>query len=298
MVDFIDRHKDVYGIEPICRVLQVAPSTYYAAKTRAPSVRTVRDAVLAPQLHRLWSDNFRVYGARKLWKAARRSGHDVGRDQVARLMRQLDIRGVNRSKKVRTTRPDNQAGRHPDLVDRQFNADGPNQLWVTDLTYVPTWSGVAYVCFITDAFSRMIVGWRCASNMRTATVLDALEMARWSRGTTLEGLVCHSDAGSQFTSLRYGERIAEIGAVPSIGSIGDSYDNALAETVNSLYKTELIRQQGPWRSIDDVELATLSWVCWFNTVRLHGTLDDVPPTEYEAAHYLHRTEANQPVGIQ
>ena len=224
---------------------QVAPSTSYAAKTRSPSVRTVRDAALAPQLHRLWSDNFGVYGARKLWMAARRSGHDVGRDQVARLMRQLDISGVNRSNKVRTTRPDNQAGRHPDLVDRQFNADGPNQLWVTDLTDVPTWSGVASVCFITDAFSRMIAGWRCAPYMRTAMCLDALEMARWSRGTALEGLVCHSDACSQFTSLRHGERIAEIGAVPSIGSSGDSYDNALAETVNRLYQTELIRRQGP-----------------------------------------------------
>ena len=242
-------------------------------------------------------DNFRVYGARKLWKAARRADIDIGRDQVARLMRQLDIRGVHRSKKVRTTRPD-QADRHPDLVDRQFVADAPNQLWVTDLTFVPTWSGVAYVCFIIDAFSRMIVGWRCAANMRTGMVLDALEMARWSRGTTLEGLVCHSDAGSQFTSLRYGERLAEIGAVPSIGSVGDSYDNALAEAVNGLYKTELIRQQGPWKSVDDVELATLSWVTWFNTVRLHSTLNDIPPTEHEAAHYVHRAETNQPVGIQ
>ena len=172
--------------------------------------------------------------------------------------------------------------------------------WVTDLTYVPTWSGVAYVCFIIDAYSRMIVGWRCASNMRTQMVLDAIEMARWSRGTTLEGLVCHSDAGSQFTSLRYGERLAEIGAVPSIGSVGDSYDNALAEAVNALYKTELIRgpQQGPWKTVDDVELATLAWVAWFNTARLHGTLNDIPPTEYEAAHYVHEAETNQPVGIQ
>jgi putative transposase len=298
MVDYIDAHRDVYGIEPICKVLQFAPSTYYAAKTRPASARAQRDAVLAPALLQLWKDNFRVYGARKLWKAARRAEHDVGRDQVARLMRQLDIRGVNRSKKVRTTRPDQAADRHPDLVGRQFVADGPNQLWVTDLTFVPTWGGVAYVCFIIDAFSRMIVGWRCASNMRTQTVLDALEMARFSRGTTLEGLVCHSDAGSQFTSLRYGERLAEIGAVPSIGSVGDSYDNALAEAVNGLYKTELIRQQGPWKSVDDVELATLSWVSWFNTTRLHGTLGDIPPTEYEDAYYVHEAETNQPVGIQ
>lgn len=299
MVDYIDTHKDLYGIEPICSTLQFAPSTYYAAKIRPPSARALRDGVLAPQLHKLWTDNFRVYGARKLWKAARRAEMDLGRDQVARLMRQMDIRGVNRSKKVRTTRPEEGATRHPDLVDRQFVAERPNGLWVTDLTYVPTWSGVAYVCFIIDAYSRMIVGWRCASNMRTQMVLDAIEMARWSRGTTLEGLVCHSDAGSQFTSLRYGERLAEIGAVPSIGSVGDSYDNALAESVNSLYKTELIRGpgQGPWKTVDDVELATLAWVTWFNNTRLHGTLGDIPPAEYEAA-YVHPTETNQPVGIQ
>jgi putative transposase len=299
MVDYIDAHKDEFGIEPICTTLQFAPSTYYAAKARPPSPRAMRDAILMPLLLALWVANYRVYGARKLWKAAQRQGHDVGRDQVARLMRQLGIQGVNRSKTVRTTRPDDGAARHPDLVDRQFVAKAPNQLWVTDLTYVPTWSGVANVCFIVDAFSRMIVGWRCASTMRTEMVLDALEMARFSRGTRLEGLVCHSDAGSQFTSLRYGERLAEIGAVPSIGSIGDSYDNALAEAVNSLYKAELIRGpgQGPWKTVDDVELATLGWVTWFNTVRLHGTLNDIPPAEYEAA-YHHQTETNQPVGIQ
>jgi putative transposase len=299
MVDYIDAHKDTFGIEPICTTLQFAPSTYYAAKARPPSPRAMRDAILMPLLLALWVANYRVYGARKLWKAAQRQGHDLGRDQVARLMRQLGIQGVNRSKTVRTTRPDDGAARHPDLVDRQFVAKAPNQLWVTDLTYVPTWSGVAYVCFIVDAFSRMIVGWRCASTMRTEMVLDALEMARFSRGTRLEGLVCHSDAGSQFTSLRYGERLAEIGAVPSIGSIGDSYDNALAEAVNSLYKAELIRGpgQGPWKTVDDVELATLGWVTWFNTVRLHGTLNDIPPAEYEAA-YHHQTETNQPVGIQ
>ncbi|MEX0706016.1 MAG: IS3 family transposase [Nitriliruptoraceae bacterium] len=298
MVDYIDRHRDEYGIEPICRTLQFAPSTYYAARSRPPSARSRRDAALMPVLLQLWRDNYCVYGARKLWKAVRRAGHDVGRDQVARLMRQLDIHGVQRTKKVRTTRPDEQAARHPDLVDRQFVADRPNALWVTDLTFVPTWNGVAYVCFIVDAYSRMIVGWRCATNMRTQMVLDALEMARWSRGTRLEGLVCHSDAGSQFTSLRYGERLAEIGAVPSIGSVGDSYDNALAEAVNALYKTELIRRQGPWKSVDDVELATLSWVTWFNTTRLHETLGDIPPTEHEAAHYRHDAETNQPVGIQ
>ena len=260
----------------------MAPSTYYAAKSRGPSQRARRDAVLGPALVGLWKDNYCVYGAHKLWKTARRAGHDVGRDQVARLMRAAGIEGVRRGKRVRTTKADPGAGRHPDLVKRNFTATAPNQLWVTDLTYVPTWAGVAYVCFITDAFSRMIVGWRVASNMRTTMVLDAIEMARWSRGNTLPGLTCHSDAGSQFTSVRYGERLAEIGAVPSIGSVGDSFDNALAETVNGYYKSELIygpARTAPWKTVEDVELATLSWVHWHNTARLHGYLNDLPPTE-------------------
>jgi len=299
MVTYIEQHKDEFGVEPICTTLEFPASTYYAAKSRLPSARSLRDAVLLPLLLSVWVANYRVYGARKLWKAMGRAGEDLGRDQVARLMRQAGIRGVNRSKKVRTTVPDDGAARPPDLVDRKFVAERPNALWVTDLTYVSTWSGVAYVCFIVDAYSRMIVGWRVAANMRTEMVLDALEMARWSRGTVLEGLVCHSDAGSQFTSLRYGERLAELGAQPSIGSVGDSYDNALAEAVNSLYKAELTRGpgQGPWRTIDDLELATLGWVTWFNAERLHGTLGDIPPAEYEAE-YRHTTETNQSVGIQ
>ncbi|NYG55350.1 putative transposase [Nocardioides perillae] len=213
------------GAESICTTLtraglQVAPSTYYAAKTRPNSARATRDAVLRPAIRQLWEDNYRVYGARKLWKAARRGGWEVGRDQVARLMRAEDIAGAMRTKRVRTTRRDDTAARHPDLVKRDFTATGPNQLWVTDLTFVPTFAGIAYVCFIVDAYSRTIVGWRVASHMRTEMVLDAIEMARWSRGTRLTGLRCHSDAGSQFTSLRYGERLAEIGAVPSIGTVG------------------------------------------------------------------------------
>ncbi len=267
----------------------MAPSTYYDTKTRPPSARASRDAELGPALVKLWEDNYRVYGVRKLWKAARRAGHDVGRDQVARLMRsRRHRRASGAAKRVKTTKADPAAARHPDLVKRQVQRDAPNQLWVTDLTYVPTWAGVAYVCFIVDAFSRMIVGWRVASNMRTTMVLDALEMARWSRGNTLPGLTCHSDAGSQFTSIRYGERLAEIGAVPSIGSIGDSFDNALAETVNGYYKAELIygpARSGPWKTVEDVELATLSWVHWHNTARLHGYLNDVPPTEFEATFY-------------
>jgi putative transposase len=240
-----------------------------------------------------------VYGVRKLWVAALRDGHTIGRDQVGRLMKALDIEGVSRRRRVRTTRPDAKATRPPDLVERDFTADRPNRLWVTDLTYVPTWQGVAYGCFIIDAFSRQIVGWRVASNMRTQMVLNALEMARWARGTRLEGLVAHSDAGSQYTSIRYGERLDEIGAVPSIGSVGDSYDNALAESVNSLYKTELIYgpDQGPWRNIEDVELATLGWIHWYNTQRIHSYLNDVPPAEFEDTYHAQQ-QAKQLIGNQ
>jgi len=286
-VEFVDTHRVEFGVEPICNTLQLAPSTYYAAKKRVPSVRAVRDQLLMPILLALWITNRKLYGAHKLWKAARRAGHDIGRDQTARLMKRLDISGITRGRRVRTTKRDDQAQRPPDLVDRVFTADRPNRLWVVDLTYVATWSGFVYVCFITDAFSRKIVGWRVASHMRTRMVLDALEMARWSRGTRLEGLVAHSDAGSQFTSVRFGERLAELGAVPSIGSVGDSFDNALAETVNGLYKTELIRgpDQGPWRTVEEVELATLGWVHWYNTERLHGYLGNIPPDEHEENHY-------------
>ncbi len=279
----------------------MAPSTYYDTKTRPASARAQRDAELGPALVKLWEDNYRVYGARKLWKAAGRAGHDAGRDQVARLMRDAGICGARRGKQVKTTKPDSSAARHPDLVKRKFTATEPNQLWVTDLTFVPTWAGVAYVCFIVDAFSRMIVGWRVASHMRTTMVLDALEMARWSRGNLLAGLTCHSDAGSQFTSIRYGERLAEIGAVPSIGSIGDSFDNALAETVNGYYKAELIygpARTWPWKTVEDVELATLSWVHWHNTTRLHGYLNDVPPAEFEATFYAAQRSDQPLVEIQ
>ena len=291
---FIDANKDDLvegrrlGVEPICKALQVASSTYYAAKDRPPSARARRDAELVPRLVELWKANYEVYGSRKLWKAARRAGIDIGRDQTARLMRSAGIQGARRSKRVRTTRRNRSAGRHPDLVRRHFAACEPNRLWVTDLTFVATWAGVAYVCLITDAFSRMIVGWRVARHMRTEMVLDCLEMARWSRGHHHEDLRCHSDAGSQFTSIRYGERLAEIGATPSIGSIGDSFDDALAETVNGYCETELIRgptRTGPWKTIEDVELATLGWVHWHNTQRLHGYLDDMPPSEFEQNFY-------------
>ncbi len=285
-VRFVDEHKEEFGVEPICDTLQIAPSTYYAAKTRPISARALNDEVLGNALCEIHAANFSVYGTRKMWKAMRRAGHDVGRDQVARLMRNQGLYGVRRAKKVRTTRRDDSAPRSPDLVERNFTASSPNQLWVTDLTYVPTWQGVAYVCFITDVYSRMIVGWRVASHMRTDMVLDALEMARWQRGSQLTDLRCHSDAGAQFTSIRYGERLDEIGARPSIGSVGDSYDNALAESVNALYKTELMRGpgRGPWKTIDELELATLTWVHWHNHGRLHSYLGDVPPAEFEATY--------------
>jgi len=302
-VAFIDENRSELGVEPICTALQVAPSTYYAAKAREqePSARAVRDAVLVPILLALWVANRKAYGAHKLWKAARRAGHDIGRDQVARLMGLAGICGVTRRRKVFTTRPDPDALRAGDLVKRNFSADRPNALWVTDLTYVPTRSGMAYVCFIVDPFSRMIVRWRVAAHMRTDMVLEALEMARVQRGAhRLAGLVAHSDAGSQFTSVRFTERLEEIGARPSIGTVADSFDNALAETTNGLYKAECV--YGPdaagWDDVSHLELATLSWVHWFNVDRLHGYCNDVPPAEFEAAFYAAEEASQQPVGIQ
>jgi putative transposase len=304
LVGFVDEHRAEFGVEPICRALQVAPSSYYAAKKREvePSARALRDAVLMQVLMVLWTANRKVYGAHKLWKAAQRAGHEIGRDQTARLMRELGIEGVSRRrKKLFTTVSDPDAVRAPDLVNRQFRADRPDALWVTDLTYVPTRSGMAYVCFIVDAFSRRIVGWRAASNMRTDMVLDALEMARRSRGgRRLVGLVTHSDAGSQFTSVRFTERLDEIGARPSIGTVADSFDNALAETTSGLYKAECV--YGPdttgWDDVDELELATLSWVHWFNEHRLHGHCGDVPPAEFEAAFYAAQETDQTLVGNQ
>ncbi len=273
----------------------MAPSTYYAARDRAPSARTLSDAVIGAELFDLWVKNRKVYGVRKLWKAARRAGIQIGRDQTARLMRSLGIEGVKRSRRVQTTTPDPTAVRHPDLVKRVFSSNAPNQLWVTDLTFVPTWAGVAYVCLIIDAYSRMIVGWRVASHMRTETVLDTIEMARWSKGKHLPGLRCHRDAGSQFTSIRYGERLQDIGAVPSIGSVGDSFDNALAETVNGYYKAELVRgpdHSGPWKTVEEPELATLGWVHWHNQECLHRFIGDVPPAEFEETFYAENRQAD------
>jgi putative transposase len=291
-VAFIDGHKARetaglrWGVEPICRVLQVAPSTYYAAKRRPPSRRAVEDAALKEQIRRVYAEHFAVYGAEKVWHQLRREGVAVGRDRVARLMREAGLAGATRAKTVRTTRPaPAEPPRPADLVRRDFTAAAPNRLWVNDLTYVPLWAGFAYTAFVIDAFSRRIVGWQVAASLQADLALDALEMAIWARrDDPLEGLVHHSDRGAQYLAIRYTTRLEEAGIVPSVGSKGDSYDNALAETVNGLYKAELIRRRGPWRTVTAVALATAEWVAWWNAQRLHGALGYLPPAEYEAAH--------------
>ena len=293
-MSFIDDHRARWGVEPICRVLKVAPSTYYAARCRPPSARACRDAELKEEITRVYKDNFRVYGAAKVWRQLQREGIVVGRDRIARLMGELGIAGVVRGSSKRTTIPAAVGDRPADLVERNFTAGEPNRLWVTDLTYVATWAGFCHVAFVIDAFSRMIVGWRVSTSLRTELALDALEMAIWTRqGEALDGLVHHSDRGVQYLAIRYTERLAEAGAVASVGSRGDSYDNALAETVNGLFKAELIRRQGPWRTADQVELATLAWVDWWNRRRLHGAVGDVPPAEYEAAYYHANREVEE-----
>lgn len=285
MSAFIDAHREEFGVEPICRELQAAPSTYYASKSRPASARARSDAQLKPKIAQCFTVNYKVYGARKIYKQLRRDGVEVGRDRVARLMRELGLVGAVRGRRRRTTVADPSATRAPDLVNRAFVAARPNQLFVSDFTYVATWSGTVYVAFVIDVFSRFIVGWQAATTMRTELVLDALEMAIWRRNGLLDGLVHHSDAGAQYTSIRYTNRLADAGAAPSIGSIGDSYDNALAESTIGLYKTELIRRRGPWRGLDQVELATLEYIDWFNHRRLHSEIGDVPPAELEATYY-------------
>jgi len=286
MTSYIDEHRDVFGVEPICQVLAIAPSTYYAARARPPSARMVRDEGLKADIARVHAANFAVYGVRKVWHQLRREGFAVGRDRVARLMEALGLTGVTRTKRVRTTKPAPASERPADLVDRDFTAQAPDRLWVADLTYVWTRAGFCYAAFVIDAFSRRIVGWRVSSSLRTDLALDALEMAIWSRGDrALTGLVHHSDRGVQYLAIRYTERLADAGVVNSVGSRGDSYDNALAETVNGLYKAELIHRQGSWRNVEQVELATSAWVHWWNAQRLHGACGDIPPAEYEAAYH-------------
>jgi putative transposase len=281
---YIDEHRTSFGVEPICQVLAVAPSSYYAAKSRPPSARALRDQELKLDIVRVHAANFGVYGVRKLWWALRRQGTQIGRDHAGRLMSALGLAGVVRGKTIRTTHSAPLAERPADLVQRIFNAAAPNRLWLADLTYVSTVRGFCYTAFIVDAFSRRIVGWRVASTLRTDLALDALEMAIWARGSSLPGLVHHSDRGVQYLAIRYTERLADADAVNSVGSKGDSYDNALAESVNALYKAELIHRRGPWRSVEQVELATAEWVDWWNRERLHGTCGRIPPAEFEAAY--------------
>jgi putative transposase len=322
VVEFIDTHRERFGVEPICRVLaehdvKIAPSTYYAARSRRPSPRAVRDEVVLAQIRRVHANRQAgrgLYGANKVYKHLRRERlagvaevvalGPVPRCQVERLMRADGLRGSCWRRPVRTTRADPAAARPADLVQRDFTATAPNRLWLVDFTYVPTWAGTAFTAFVSDAFSRRIVGWRTAAHMRTDLPLDALEMALWVRdreGQTrdgrLDGLVHHSDAGSQYTAIRYHDRLAAAGALASIGTVGDSYDNAEAESVISLYKRECVQLDGPFRAVDDLELATLSWVHWFNHQRLHGSLDHVPPVEFEQNHYRQNpvTEQDQPL---
>jgi putative transposase len=294
-VSFISDHRAEYGVESICANLPIAPSTFYEHKAREADPnrlpdRTKRDLELCVDIQRVWEENFQVYGARKVWRQMNREDIEVARCTVERLMKHLGIEGARRGRSCRTTIPDNAAELPADLVKRQFVADRPNQLWVADITFVATWSGFAYVAFVTDVFARRIVGWRVARSMRTDLVLDALEQALWSRRGA-EGVIHHSDRGSQYLSIRYTERLAEAGVESSVGSTGDSYDNALAETINGLYKTEVIHKRGPWRTVDDVEYATLEWVDWFNHRRLLEPIGNIPPAELELAYYRQLEES-------
>jgi transposase InsO family protein len=290
MITFIDDHREEYGVEPICRVLPIAPSIYYEHKARQadPSrlpQRAVRDADLREEIERVWKENKAVYGAYKVWRQLNREEISVARCTVERLMGQMGLQGAVRGRRYKkTTISDESANRPMDLVGRDFTAQRPNQLWVADLTYVATWAGFVYVAFITDVFSRKIVGWRVSNSLRSDLALDALEQALHAR-SDLDGLVHHSDRGVQYLSIRYTERLAESGIEPSVGSIGDSYDNALAETVNGLFKTEIIYPNGPWRNLEEVEFATLEWVDWFNNRRLLGPIGDIPPVEFEQMYY-------------
>jgi putative transposase len=295
MIAFIDAHRDAHGVEPICRVLPIAPSTYraHAARRKDPSrmsARARRDAGLRPEIERVWAENFRVYGVRKVWRQLRREGLEVARCTVARLMGELGLEGVVRGKAPRTTVSDKNAPCPLDRVNRQFRAAGPDRLWVSDFTYVAIWAGFVYVAFVIDAFARRIVGWRASRSAGAGFVLDALEQALHERRPFRSTIIHHSDRGSQCVSIRYTEGLAEAGIEPSVGSVGDSYDNALAETVIGLFKTEVIHRRGPWRSREAVEFATLEWVDWFNTRRLLEPIGHIPPAEAEQR-YLDEVDA-------
>jgi transposase InsO family protein len=291
MVSYIDAHRDRFGVESICRVLPIAPSTYHRhrqhrAEPARRAARAQRDDVLRGEIQRVYDEHHQVYGPRKVWKQLRREGIRVARCTVGRLMRAMGLAGAVRGRAWVITTQAADGDRPADLVDRHFVATRPNQLWVSDFTYVATWTGFVYVAFVIDVFARRIVGWRVSASMRTDFVLDALEQAIYARrGDTLAGLVHHSDRGTQYLAMRYTDRLADAGIAPSVGSQGDAYDNALAESVIGLFKTEVIRRKGPWRSLEAVEFATLAWVDWFNTRRLLGPIGDIPPAEFEAQYY-------------
>ena len=291
MIAFIDAHRDVHGVEPICQVLPIAPSTYHAHVARradpatAPA-RVRRDASLCGPIRRVWEENFRVYGVRKVWRQLGREGISVARCTVARLMRRMELQGAVRGKTVKTTFSDRATPCPADRVNRQFQAPRPNALWLSDFTYVATWQGFVYVAFVIDAYARRIVGWRVSRTAHASFVLDALEQALHDRRPVEGGgLIHHSDRGVQYVSIKYTERLVAAGIEPSVGSVGDSFDNALAETINGLYKTEVIRRRGPWRNLEAVEFATLEWVDWFNHRRLLEPIGNIPPAEAEARYY-------------
>jgi putative transposase len=292
---FVVAYRAVFGVTAICRVLGVPVASVRSSLSRPVPARVLADEQLKKLIFELFEDNYSVYGRKKLRKALRREhGLTVDKDRVGRLMGELGIRGVHRSHQPWTTKPDVSHPRAPDLVKRRFVADRPNQLWVSDFTYVSTWSGFVYVAFIVDVYSRMIVGWRVSTTMTTSLVMDALEHAIWTRKATLiGGVIAHSDAGSQYTSVMYTERLAEIGAQPSIGTVGDSYDNAMAEAVNALYKTELTKRRGPWRTAEHLETETMPYIVWFNNRRLHSEIGDIPPAEFEANYYAHLRSTTQ-----
>jgi putative transposase len=291
MIRFVDEHKDRFGVEPIIGVLRGADagflsvSGYYVAKGRPPSARAVRDAALCERIALLHKENYGVYGVRKMHAALRRDGVEVGRDRVARLMRDLGLHGVRRGRVKRTTTPLPAAARPADLVNRQFSAERPNTLWVCDLTYIRTWAGFAYLALVIDVYSRRLVGWALTTHLRTSLPLEALEMAIWARNERLDGLIHHSDAGSQYLAIRYTDTLAGVGALPSVGSVGDSYDNALAESTIGQIKAELIHRLGPWRTIEQLEYALLEYIDWWNHRRLHGEIGMRTPAEAETAYY-------------
>jgi putative transposase len=294
IVAFIDEHKGRFGVEPICAQLQIAPSTYYAHRSRPPSARAISDAATTAVIERVHAENFGVYGARKVHAELRRQGHAVARCTVERLMRRRGLRGITRAKGPRTTIPGSGPDTRPDMVQRAFTASGPDQLWVADITYCRTFSGWVYAAFVTDVYSRRVVGWQLSRSLRTDLALDALEMGIWTRrraGHDVSGLIHHSDKGSQYLAVRYTQRLADAGAVASVGSTGDSYDNALAEAFNSLFKAELVRNKGPWKGIDDLEIATAEYIDWFNHRRLHGEIGLTPPAEHEDTFYRHNPAA-------